>query len=325
MTIDISSVISVTDIPLLLHNDFAIYKKQIAPIISGKQYKQWIVTKDVTAVIARNNDEIIGQMWIHPLRLYQNSVPIKNQFFWIHNIKVIPTWQNRGVYKEIEDYYQTNIHSEQDDQLYLIRANNFRMRHLARRAKLLPVLNVYGVILLRYFFSSRITKRIPLNITHSLEPPKVWKNLVFNQKTYWVPRFSWDNSPVWFSFYFKNNLICVLQVTKPIHPVQGRFIGNFPIMLFTAQIRYISLSSDFLKLSPSIPRFIFTILFRFFPHVNGFIFTINPVRLAKLLRFPRFLIPSHDFILYSTTKNPEIIVNNLDFKPSFLQLFSEKD
>ena len=83
MTINVSTEISVTDIPFLLQNDFSIYKKQIAPIISRKQYKQWILTKGVFAVIARNNNEIIGQMWAHPLQIYQNSVPIKNHFFWI--------------------------------------------------------------------------------------------------------------------------------------------------------------------------------------------------------------------------------------------------
>jgi hypothetical protein len=320
MSINVSSDISVTDIPLFLQNDFAIYKKQIAPIISPKQYKQWISTKGACAVVARNNNEIIGQMWAHPLQIYQNSVPINNQFYWMHNIKVHPAWQNRGIYKEIENYYYRNVHSEEDQQFYLINAKNIRMRHLAGKSKLSPVMNVSGAILFRYLFHPRIRKSTLLRITKSFSPPEVWQNLISSQKMFWVPRFSWDNSPVWFSFYFRNQLICVLQVIQPIHPVQGRFISNIPIIFYTTQIRYLSLSPDFLKLSPSIPQSIFTSLFHLFPHINGFIFTLNPVRLAKLLRFPRFLIPSYDFILYSTIKNPEILVNNLDFRQSFLLL-----
>lgn len=314
MTIIISSDISEKDIPFLMQNDYSIYSKKIAPIISSTDYKQWLQTEEVHAVVARDNKEIIGQMWAHPIKLYQNNELTDSQFFWIHNIKIHPAWQNKGIYKEMADYYNEKLFSKDIQPLYLVNSTNTRMRHLAGKSKVFPVLNVFGVILFRYIFFPRTKKITSLKLLKSHNPPESWVDFVLKSNKYWIPRFSWDNLPKWFSFYFKNQLVCVLQVTQPIHPVQGRLINKFAITLQTAQIRYFLLSNNFLKSRPQIIRSILATLFRLYPQVNAFICTLNPAELSKLLHLPRFLIPTQNFILYSTTKNPELISNNLDFQ-----------
>lgn len=313
---EVSSNISVEDIPFLLQNDYSIYRKQIAPIISSNEYKQWLLTEGVHTVVVRKNSEIIGQMWAHPLELYYNNEPINKQFYWIHNIKIHPDWQSKGIYRQIADYCNEQIFSKNVQRLLLVNTSNNRMRHLAIKSNFFPVLSIFGVILFRYFFSPRTTKTIPLKIFKSYAPPESWIDLVLQGKGYWIPRFSWDNSPKWYSFYFNNKLVCVLQVTWPIHRTQGISISKFSIILHTAQIRYFSFSNHFLKLQPSIIRSIFTTLFRIYPRINALICTLNPGILARLLKFPRVLIPSQTFILYSTTGNMELINNNFEFRNS---------
>jgi hypothetical protein len=325
MTLKITSNISVTDIPTLLKNDFSIYRDKIAPIISSSDYKRWILTEGVYAVVARNNEEILGQMWAHPLEIYQNNELIKKRFFWIHNIKIHPAWQNKQIFRQIMDHYRKKIFSENDDRLFLISSNNTRMRFLARKLKLFPVANVSGVILLRFLASPRKIKSSPLEIVKSHTVPKFWKNHVSKRKNYWIPQFSWDDSPEWFSVYFRNQLICMFQVTRPIHPTQGRFISKFPILLHTLQIRYLSIPSDVLKLHPSITRSIFSNLFQIFPHINALVFSVNPIILSQLLHLPRFFFLSRNYILYSTTKDPDLIHKNLDFNSSYTQLNHDKE
>ncbi|MFX0125659.1 MAG: GNAT family N-acetyltransferase [Candidatus Hodarchaeota archaeon] len=323
MSIKITSNISVADIPSLLQNDYSIYREKIAPIISSSEYTRWVLTEGVQAVVARDNKEIIGQMWAHPIEIYQNYELIKKRFFWIHNIKIHPNWQNKGIFKQIVDFYLTKVFSENDHCLFLINTSNKRMRFLARKLKLFPVLNVSGVILFRYFVSLGTTKFPPLKIVKSHIAPKFWLNHALKHKKFWIPHFSWDTSPEWVSFYFRNQPICTFQITRPIHQTQGRFIHKFPILFHSLQIRYFSILPDILKLHPSITRSIFTSMFHAFPQIDTLVFTLNPRILSKLLHIPRFAFPSRKFILFSTIKDSELIQNNLDFHPSFILLDNE--
>jgi len=290
MTVKISSNISIEDIPSLLQNDYSLYRNRIAPVISSNQYKQWLSTKGVHTVVARKNKEIIGQLWAHPLEIFRNNEPINLPFFWVHNIKVDPAWQNKGIYKQIAAHFKKECVSNEAQNLFLINAKNTKMQNIARKTELYPILSVSATILFRYFFFPRTKQAIPLKIIKSHSPPKFWKNFVFKEQKYWVPRLSWDNYPVWFSFYFRNRLMCILQVTQPIHPVQGRKINKFPLLLHTGQIRYFSIFNHLLKVHPSIARSIFTSIFRILPQTNVLISTLNPVFLPKLLSFPRLLI-----------------------------------
>jgi hypothetical protein len=325
VTIKISSEISFSDIPLLRQNDKSIYRRKIAPFITNSDYKQWITTQGVNVVTARYKEEIIGQLWVHPLKLYKNNEPINNHLYWVHNIKIHPKWQNKGVYRKITHYYEQNIFSRDDQRLLLVNASNARMRYLASKTHFFPIMLVPGSILFRYYFSSKITKNFPLRVVNSQVPPEFWKLSILKQHKYWIPRFSWDKSPEWFSFYFEDELICVLQIIRPVHPVQGRSISKFTIKLHTRQVRYFSLTPSFLQLQPSLVRSIFNRLFSFFPKVNAFILTMNPKTLTRLLHIPGIFILSPTFILYSTIKDPELINENLDFQASVLILNSKQE
>ncbi|MFX1286483.1 MAG: GNAT family N-acetyltransferase [Promethearchaeota archaeon] len=319
MTFKISSNISIEDIPSLLQNDYSLYQNRIAPIISSNQYKQWLSTKGVHTVVARKDKKIIGQLWAHPLEIFRNNEPINLPFFWVHNIKVDPAWQNKGIYKQMAAYFQKECVSNKAQNLFLINATNTKMLNNARKTELYPVLSVSTTILFRYFFFTRTKQCILMKIIKSRFPPKFWMDFVFKEQKYWVPQLSWDNRPVWFSFYFRNRLMCILQVTQPIHLVQGRKINKFSVLLRTGQIRYFSIFNHLLKVHPSIVRSIFTSIFRILPQTNVLISTLNPVYLAKLLSFPRLLIPSQKFILYSNNKDPKLIQMNLDFQTSFIK------
>ncbi|UCG02833.1 MAG: GNAT family N-acetyltransferase [Candidatus Heimdallarchaeota archaeon] len=324
MTVKITSDISVTDIPALQYNDYSIYRKKVAPIISSNEYKRWILTDGVKAVVARSNKEIIGQMWAHPIKIFQNGVLLKQRFFWVHNIKVHPSWQNKGIFRQIEEYYRKKLLSEEVHRFFLIESKNTRMRLLANKLKLFPGVNVSGAVLFRYFTFPRIKKPKPLEIVKSHTIPKLLRYHVKKHKKYWVPHFSWDTSPEWFSFYFRKQLICILQVSRPIHPTQGRFIHKFPILLKTLQIRYLSIPFDEREVQPSITRSIFTTLFHTYPQINTLVFTLSPSLLSQFLGFPKFLFFLRKFILYSTTNDPDLIQNNLDFHSSFILLNDDK-
>jgi hypothetical protein len=325
VTIKLKSEISISDIPFLRQNDNSICKTKIAPIISNSEYRQWISTQGVRVVTARNKEEIIGQAWAHPLKLFQNNEPIKEQFFWIHNIKVHPKWQNKGVYRQISDCFDQTIFSRDVQRLLLVNVSNTRMRHLAIKSKFYPIMKIPGIILFRYYFSSKIFRRNPLKIVKSQVPPEFWKLSVLKQNKYWIPQFSWDDSPEWFSFYIKDKLICILQITQPIHPTQGRSMSKLTVKVHTTQIRYLSFTPSFSKLHPSVIRSIFVTLFSFFPNINAFILILNPTIMLRLMRIPRVLISSRAFILYSTTKDPELVNNNLDFQDSLLTLNSRQE
>ncbi|MFX1507716.1 MAG: GNAT family N-acetyltransferase [Promethearchaeota archaeon] len=311
MTINISSEISITDIPNLLRIDHSIYSEKISAIISSNEYKRWISTKGVHTVVARNKNEIIGQLWAHPVRIHQSNTLIRKRFYWIHNIKVHPTWQYKGIFKQIMDHFFENIISE-NDSLLLINRNNQRMRFLAEKMHLHPITSISGVIFSRYFVFRRSID-YSLNIVKSHRIPKFWLNHVVKHKKFWIPHFSWDISPVWFSFYFKNQLICIFQVTKPIHPIQGRYINKFPIILHTRQVRYLSFPSEGLKVHHSIFRRLFSVLFSTFSRINALVFTLDPINLSRILHLPRFILPSQSFVLYSTSKDSNVIRNQLDF------------
>lgn len=320
MTIEVSSRISIADIPFLIQNDYSINQKQIAPVISGKEYKQWLLTNGVRTVVTRNNQKIIGQSWAHPLQLYQNDKPINERIFWIHNIKVNPTWQNKGIYQEIAEYYRKRIFTEDVERLFLVKTTNNRMRYLANKTKFFPILQISTMFLFRYLFTLSPRKQVPLKISKSIKPPESWTDFVFQNERYWIPRYSWDDSPDWFCFYINQKLICVLQVTRPIHPIQGRFLGKFSLLLHTTQIRYFSLHPNVLKFNPTIVRSIFAAIFRIFPQINVLICTLNAKLLAELLKFPRLFLPRNDFILYSSSKDSYLFQNTLDFQTSFLCL-----
>ena len=323
MTIKISSEISFSDISLLLQNDKSIYRVKTAPILTHSEYRQWISTQGVHVVTAKYKEEIIGQTWAHPLKLYQNNDPIDELFFWIHNIKVHPKWQNKGVYRRITEYYDRHIFSRNIHRLLLVNASNTRMKYLASKANFFPIRYVSGNILFRYYLSSKLFRKIDLKIVRTQNPPKFWKISVFKKNKYWTPKFSWDKSPEWFSFYFEDELICVLQIIQPVHPVQGRSIGKFTFKIHTAQVRYLSFTPSFTNLRPSIVRSIFVSLFRLYPKINALILTLNTTTLTKLLCIPKVFVLSPTFILYSTTKKPELIKENLDFHTSTLKIISK--
>ncbi|MFX0185340.1 MAG: GNAT family N-acetyltransferase, partial [Candidatus Hodarchaeota archaeon] len=206
MTVKVSSHISSADIPLLIQNDYSINQKQISPVISEKEYKQWLLTNGVHAVVARTNQKIIGQCWAHPVQLFQNDKPINKPAFWIHNIKVHPHWQNKGIYQRISDYYNKRIFAENENRFILVRTTNNRMRYLARKTGFFPISQVSTVFLFRYLFSIGQKEQVPLRMLKSSKPTESWTDFVFQQERYWIPRYSWDNSPDWFYFYVNHKL-----------------------------------------------------------------------------------------------------------------------
>ncbi|MFX0052258.1 MAG: GNAT family N-acetyltransferase [Candidatus Hermodarchaeota archaeon] len=320
MTVKISSHLSNADIPLLIQNDYSINQKQISPVISEKEYKQWLSTDGVHTVVARTYQEIIGQSWAHPLQPFQNDKPIDKPAFWIHNIKVHPNWQNRGIYQRITEFYNKRIFSQDENRFFLVKTTNNRMRYLAKKTKYIPISKVSIVFLFRYLFSLGQKRQVPLRILRSSKPPEPWTDFVFQKERFWIPQYSWDNSPDWFYFYINHKLICVLQIIRPIHPTQGRSLGKFSILLHTTQIRYFSLHPDVLKLKSPTVRSIFATIFRLFPRINILICTLNVQLLSELLKFPKSFFPRNEFILYSSTKNPNLLYNNLDFQSSFIPL-----
>ncbi|MFX0174032.1 MAG: GNAT family N-acetyltransferase [Candidatus Hodarchaeota archaeon] len=320
MIVKVSSHISNLDIPYLMQNDYSINQKQISPVISEEEYKQWLLTDGVNTVIARTNQKIIGQSWAHPLQLFQNDKPIDKPVFWIHNVKVHPNWQNRGIYQKIAEFYSKRIFSQDENRFILVRTTNNRMRYLAKKTGFFPISKVSIVFIFRYLFLLDQRRQVPLRILRSRKPPESWIDSVFQHERVWIPQYSWDNSPDWFYVYVNQRLICVLQIIRPIHPIQGRSLGKFTIRLHTTQLRYFSLYPDVLKLKSPIVRSLFANIFHLFPQINLLICTLNVKLLTELLKFPKSFFPRNEFILYSSTKDPNLLGNILDYQSSFIPL-----
>jgi hypothetical protein len=303
--------------------DDSICRKTFASIVSPRQYSQWLSTGGVHAIAARDSDTIIGQRWAHPLGLYDRNVPVSDSLYWIHNTKVLPTWQNKGVYQQMVGYFDEAFLDSDDTCLFLVSVKNSKMRYLATKMGFSPRLAVCFTVIPRYLFNPKFNRIIRLCVVRSSSPPGPWMNTAFSNRIHWIPRFSWDPSPEWFSFHNGNQLLATFQLAQPVHPVQGRHICAFKVQLYTAQLRYLSCMVDRLKNSPSLVKSIFYTLFKMFPRLHAVVTPVSSSLLAKFLHVPEIFLRSEDYILYSngTDRSDRWLPgNNLEFFEGIIPL-----
>ncbi|MFX0095815.1 MAG: hypothetical protein ACFFBD_29015 [Candidatus Hodarchaeota archaeon] len=319
MVTRISSQVSISDIPLLMRLDRSVYQKSFAPIVSALQYKEWISTEGTWVTLARSDQQIIGQRWMHPVQIYHNQRPLNKKIYWIHNTKVHPMWQNKGIYQKLVDFDHKASNPKNNQYLNLLSTTNHKMRYLIKKVGFIPLLNPQITVLFRNLFICWSTKKVPLQVKKSKSPPQSWLDNMFEQEIYWIPKFSWDPSPYWFSFYFKDKLVCVLQMTYPIHPVYGRVIKSINFSLRMVLIRYLSLCTID-NFPSSLFRSVFHLLFQIYSKINIILLFMLPQVLVKKLQLPSFLLPTRNFTLYSTKSDQNLLNDDLGFQMDIIPI-----
>ncbi len=189
---------------------------------SSSVYTSWIQDEEVRGIIARKKNRIIAQRWFHPFEFSEDLKEKTTRAYWIHNTKIHPKYQNRGIYRALADFSSKHLELDEYPLVSQISASNKRMQHVAKRhgfeKKGRLSLNVL-IFLKRRLVDKRLSIR--------KNPPKIEEFSTIRIGKWHVQNLPGETNVRWFRKDCDNKSREIwLRLSSPIHPIQGRSLRS---------------------------------------------------------------------------------------------------
>ncbi len=225
MNSSITHEIEIKDIGGLQKLDLAVSRTTVTALPSVSTYESWIRDKEVIGVLMRHHGRIIAQRWFQPFDFLEIQDKQLKKAYWLHNTKVHPKYQNRGIYQSMANYCSHFLGIDNYNLVSQIEENNKRMQYIATKSgfKRIAFLRLSVVIFRRRLFV-RKEKLLFKNETEEM------RRTIMQIGNWSLQSLPGETQAKWFSKRIEEEKGEIrIRISSPIHSIQGRGIGPITI------------------------------------------------------------------------------------------------
>ncbi len=218
MNSNIAQLVRIEDIKELQHLDLAVSRTTLTPMPSSSTYETWIQDKEIKGVIIRKKRNLIAQRWFQPFEFFEEGKKKPTKAYWIHNTKIHPKCQNRGLYQRLADFCFNHLELNDYPLVSQISVRNKRMLHIAKRNGFERIGNLCLNAIIHMNHGSTGKNHLILDNSQDTK-----KGVIFRMGKWQLQGFPGETNVKWFWKDFDEMEGKIrLRIASPIHQTRNR-------------------------------------------------------------------------------------------------------